>query len=402
MNKKIAYTFLFLTANSLLATNGTNLVGIGPISNSVGGVGIAMSNGVESGLLNPALISSIKGSKFSFAGTIFMPTVSYSGNPMNNEFAESSATLSLIPEVAFVHKVNSKISWGVGMWGVSGMGVKYSSETQNQGTMEMGSSLQIMQFGIPISYSLDNNLKLGFTPIVQYGTMDLNYNVQNQNIGTITAQDINFGFIVGMAYKINSLNFGLVYKSAIDMEYEDVLTTAVKPFERAGVSGISDHFETPSEYGVGFSYNFLGNQEIAFDYKMINWADSKGFKDFNWENQLVYAVGYKLNLEKWILRSGFNYGENPITEQDISTVGAGAINMFNLLATPAIVETHYTFGTTYLYNKNINLNFAYQYVPESEAIFKTAQQMPDGTISMFDITNRHSQQNITIGVSYQY
>ena len=48
-------TFVLLFANTVLATNGTNLIGVGPISRSMGGVGIAAPQDAISAVFsNPA------------------------------------------------------------------------------------------------------------------------------------------------------------------------------------------------------------------------------------------------------------------------------------------------------------------------------------------------------------
>jgi long-chain fatty acid transport protein len=72
---------LFVTALSLtpaLATNGDNLIGIGPISRSMGGVGIAAAQDAISAVFsNPATLAftPTPDTEFDFAGTLFMPKV---------------------------------------------------------------------------------------------------------------------------------------------------------------------------------------------------------------------------------------------------------------------------------------------------------------------------------------
>jgi len=64
-----------LSATSAFATNGDHLIGLGAKARGMGGVGIGMSHGAESALVNPAMITSVKGNEVSFGGTIFMPDV---------------------------------------------------------------------------------------------------------------------------------------------------------------------------------------------------------------------------------------------------------------------------------------------------------------------------------------
>ena len=48
-----------LGATSAYATNGSNLIGVGAKARGMGGVGIGVSHGAESALVNPAMISSV-------------------------------------------------------------------------------------------------------------------------------------------------------------------------------------------------------------------------------------------------------------------------------------------------------------------------------------------------------
>ncbi len=391
------------------ATNGANLIGAGPESCGMGGVGVAFSHGSESALLNPALISEVNGKEFSFAGTLFLPDVSYKGSPQSSEFADSSADLNLIPKVSIAHQVSDQFYWGIGMWGTAGMGVKFDEGTEAQGTMNMGTNLQLMQFAIPLAYKPTNELKLGLTGIAQYGSLDIHYNMptpdgNTMSTGSIMSQDINFGYMLGLAYDISDeLTFGAIYKSAIDMEYQGVLTTATAPFEQMGVTGITDHMETPAEYGVGVSYNFMRDHTVAFDYRTILWGEAEGFKDLNWENQDVYALGYEVNLDTVILRAGYNHGSQPIREAGVNEQGGAALNMFNLLGTPATVEDHYSLGVSYLQSKDLTINLGFSYNPESEVTFKTAQQNPQtGDMMVYDITSKHEQTCLTVGLKYNF
>src|SRR3974390_3674589 len=75
-------TLLFvvlLVPVAALATNGDNLIGVGPISRAMGGVGIAQPQDAISAVFsNPAAMcfgDFCPSSQVDFAGTIFMPTI---------------------------------------------------------------------------------------------------------------------------------------------------------------------------------------------------------------------------------------------------------------------------------------------------------------------------------------
>ncbi|GAB6070884.1 hypothetical protein JCM30760_19810 [Thiomicrorhabdus hydrogeniphila] len=66
-------------ASSAMATNGTNMTGVGAQSSAMGGTGVAAYYGAENVVVNPAMIGKSTGTEFSFGGTLFTPDVSNNG-----------------------------------------------------------------------------------------------------------------------------------------------------------------------------------------------------------------------------------------------------------------------------------------------------------------------------------
>ena len=78
MKNKLLASLLILSCSqsqSVFATNGDTLIGLGAISRSMGGTGIAHFSGAESALKNPALLAKQKGIEVMFGGTFFAPDV---------------------------------------------------------------------------------------------------------------------------------------------------------------------------------------------------------------------------------------------------------------------------------------------------------------------------------------
>lgn len=160
LGKLIALSLI--ASATLHATNGDNLIAVGAKARGMGGTGIAISHGAESGLSNGAMITSVEGTEITFGGTIFMPDIetqiaSPFGLPPQPSFT-SGADINMIPEVSIAHKINENWYIGVGMWGTAGMGVDYSNAAFNpmigqMGNFQMVTNLQLMQFGVPIAYN---------------------------------------------------------------------------------------------------------------------------------------------------------------------------------------------------------------------------------------------------------
>jgi len=401
---------LALGSTSAFATNGSNLIGAGAKARGMGGTDIGISHGAESALANGALITSIEGTEISFGGTLFMPDVSYEANPQLG-YQSSAADMSVIPEVSIATKLTENLYIGVGMWGTAGMGTDYRDSgtdmTNGNGTMNMVTNLQLMQFAVPIAYKI-SGLSLSATPILQYGSLDINYNYAYKSdgsagpgqVGMGVAQDLAFGFNLGAAYEISGFTIGAMYKSQIDMEYKGFDKTVAVFTNGLGYS--NNELSTPAEIGLGVSYQ-MNEHTVAIDYKNIAWSKAKGYEDFEWDDQNVFALGYEYKVEGWAARVGYNYASSPISEQNYTGVNsanlaATTVNMFNLLGFPAVIETHYTIGGTYEFSKQTSLDLAFAYAPEATETYKT---MDDGG-NPYDISVKHSQTSLSAQMNFNF
>ena len=406
-----------MASSLLLATNGDNLIGVGTKSRGMGGAGIAVSHCAESTLSNPALITCTKGTSISFGGTIFMPDMSAKMGQASSH--NSDADMNIIPGVAISHKLNENWYLGIGMWGTAGMGVDYRDAKQtptDSGNMHMVSNLQLMQFAPSIAYST-GTFGVAVTPVIQYGALDINYQgFDGKNIGDGVAQDLGYGVNLGSYYDFsNGVTLGAVYKSKIDMEYKNQLSTATQPFVDFGIfpQAMGNHLEQPAQLGVGIGYE-VDKHTLAFDYKQIKWSDAKGYKDFGWENQDVYALGYQYKEDKWRLRLGYNYAKQPIGEApsgpavipagSYAQAGGNALNLFNLLGFPATSEKHYTLGGGYEFSDNFYVDMAYVYAPKTTTTMKTIVGLnpENGEMYTGDSSVDHSESSLSFQLSYRF
>jgi len=433
LGKVIALSLI--TSAMLHATNGDNLIAVGGKARGMGGTGIAVSHGAESGLANGAMITSVEGTEIDFGGTLFAPEIKTgfgnSGFGQQAQLATSDADLSLIPEVSIASKIDENWYIGIGIWGVAGLGTDYSNaglDRQGQNiNFHMVTNLQLLQFGVPIAYKTEG-LSLAVTPVVQYGNLDINYggnllagvnapsaptpaNFVPVSAGAGIAQDFGYGYNLGVAYDfaaqgINGLTLGATYKSSIEMEYKHQLSSATQPFADLGLFGgqpLSDKLEQPSEFGVGFAY-VEGQHTFAFDYKKIRWSETKGYGDFGWEDQSVYAFGYQFNQDNWALRAGYNYADPAVVEQAGANANpdAAALNFFNLLGFPATAQSHYTIGGTYEFSKQVSLDLAYVYAPTTTETYNIGAFQGFSNYNPDSITTEHREDSVTFQLAFKF
>ena len=394
---KLALTAaLTLGATSAFATNGAALIGMGAEARGMAGTGIGIAHGAESALTNPALITSVEKTEISFGGTLFMPDVSNTQNLGGGDSsADSAADMNVIPEISLATKINDNFYIGIGMWGTGGMGIDYhdaNSATDTQ--FQMVTNLQLMQFGVPLTYTT-NGFSVAVTPILQYGSLDINYVNASGTVGAGVAQDLEFGYNLGLAYQMKGITVGAIYKSRIDMDYKNQLPDAMKGFN---INYDNTKLSTPAEIGIGASYAF-GENTVALDYKQIKWSDAKGYQDFEWDDQDVISIGYEYKTDGWAARVGYNYASSPISEQSQSYVNSagisgGLINTFNLLGFPGIVESHYAVGGSYDLNEQTSVDLAFTYAPEVTDTYKN--------YAGNDITTKHSQTGLSAQLNFNF
>lgn len=408
-------------APAAFATNGTNMTGVGAQSVAMGGTGVAAYYGAENVIVNPAMIGKGAGTEFAFGGTLFKPNVQNNGLGGGADTTSSGDTY-VIPSISLSSRINNNWSFGLGMYGTSGMGVDFGNEkaANKAGLFQAMTSLQIMRIVPTIAYNT-TNAGIGFSPIIQYGALDINYTTPptfgSQRVGAGMASDLGFGFSLGGYYDITKqFTVAAAYTSAIDMKYRDQLSTASSPFVGQTLqSGFADQLEQPAEVKLGAAYT-MGNIMLTGDFKQIRWGEAKGYKDFGWEDQNVIALGLKYSGKGYWVGVGFNKADNPIkkfsgtptamTAQALGSAAEGATkNMFNNIFFPATTESHFSVGGGYDITKNVSLEGAIMYAPEVTSTVDTTMLTSNPatmTINPSTNTTKHSQMAYTIQAKYKF
>ena len=375
-----------LSASVLLATNGDSLIGLGAKSRAMGGVGIATYFGAENTLSNPALISKGEGVEINFGATYFAPNVKANG-------VKSSADKNVIPEVSLYQQINDNWTFGIGMFGSAGMGVDFRGTPS---LMEARTNLLLMKFAPALSYH-NNNFSFGFAPVVQYGSLDIAYN-NGSPVGEGTSDNFGLGFELGATYDITKdLRLGLIYKSKISMTYDHTLSAASVPFSGIFGGTFTDDLDQPAEYGAGLSYNY-GYFNFSVDYKNIKWGSAKGYKDFRWSDQDVYAIGAKYEKNDTWYGIGYNHASNPIANLPGTSAANQALNLFNYLMFPATAENHYSIGAGTKITKNLSLDFDIVYSPKTTV----TTTVFDGTSSGSTFKVDHAETSAAFSMRYNF
>lgn len=380
----LIFSLVVMLAPSANATNGDNLIAVGPISRAMGGAAIAApQDAISAVFANPAAMCFgpyCPASQVDFAGTLFIPSpsakVTYAGQTTS---ADSERKVYAIPAFGLSVPITSKPPFwrfGLSAYGVTGLGVDYKGSSLDGARIPPPgppngaggfplvageyTQLQIMKFSPAIGFQPFEKLSFGAALQVDYSTLDLRQG---------TAQNYGIGAQLGTIYKItDALSFGLSFITPQNITYDDVVDL--------DQDGILDNLglESPWQVGIGLAYQFLNNKLLVEgDVKWLNWSGANGYSDFDWNDQWVFALGAQYKpVPKLALRLGYNYGTNPVDEHN-GWNGAAPVKVqgktmptyyyesFRVIGFPAIVEHHITAGVGYEFSPKFGLQAGYMH-----------------------------------------
>ncbi|ADC89827.1 membrane protein involved in aromatic hydrocarbon degradation [Thermocrinis albus DSM 14484] len=415
MKKVLTLGALLFTAGVSFATNGDNLIGVSPASRGMGGIGVGMPVGpTDSIFRNPAWMSYYKGFNLSFGGILFMPTVKAKSNvtplgPWNPPAeATSQAKFFVVPEVGIVHQINDRLTFGIGAFGVSGMGTDYRNKDPQFSNMH--TTFQFMRVIPALAYKVNDAVAIAAGVDLAYGSLDMGAKMCDQskppncwNAGGGQSQTYGIGFQLGLAYNMGDFLFaGITYQSPISMTYKRV-------FDSNNDGRFEDFKLTqPQELAFGVGIKPMQNLKVGMDVRWINWKNADGYKHFQWKDQWVIAIGGEYRpIPKLALRAGYNYGKSPIRggAKDSSNFKNNIPNFdspfsdfniayFNLVGFPAITEHHITLGLGYEFTKTFSVDLAYKHAFNK----KVRATGANGLV----VEGQNAQDAITVGLNWKF
>ena len=189
----------------VMATNGMNLEGYGPISTGMGGTSFAFDNGSAALMNNPATLG-LNGSDLTLDLALgnLGPNVKATVSTPNGEMeAESSADAFYMPALGIL-KRSGDLTFGLGVFGQGGMGTEFSANSwmadPSMGAntaLESGlvnrSEVSVGRVLLPLTYQVNEKFRVGGSFDVVWASMDLQMamsEAQFQNLANPQAQTI--------------------------------------------------------------------------------------------------------------------------------------------------------------------------------------------------------------------
>lgn len=375
--KQIA-AVLLLTAITVRATDGINLIGVGPVQQGTAGAGVASAKDSTWLILNPAGLTDV-GRQTDASFQYFKPvrTVRSTFNPGAGTQEDDSGFFipALSASLGCCDGDNGYI--GLGLYGTSGMGVDYN-QPRVAGMRDRMTELSIAKLTLTYARSFDNGLSIGAGPVLVLSRLKTDmFNGTSSESGEWDTAG-GGGAVIGLTQRIGDrLKLGGSY----------ITEQFISDFDEYD-SLFNDSLNLPQQLTLGAAVQVLPHLEAALDYQWIGWGELDTFGDqFGWENQHIVKAGLTWEATQALtLRSGISHGNSPIGSEDV----------FANALFPAIMETHAAAGLSYAFSDQLDLHLTYIHAFEEELTDSNSAAEGGGTqISMY-------QNSVTLGLSWAF
>jgi long-chain fatty acid transport protein len=386
------------------ATNGDTMLAVGSQNTALGGTGVANFVGAESAFPNPAMLGKSKGKEVTGGIVLFKPSVTNTGFTATTA-ANSTADTSYIPDISYSDRLSGNLTYGIAMAAAAGMGVNYTDASAQY--VKAKTTLSILKVVPTVAYNEDN-FGLGFSPVIQYGSLAISYDTTAFGGGPHNASHnadshSAIGYTLGAYFNaMPALTLAASYNSSIKMSYGQQLSSAGLGFGQT----FADKLDQPAEMKAGIAYVMADSFTVTADYRLIQWASAAGYKEFGWKDQTVISLGGKYAANDYWVGVGYNNSDDPISVYANGTLtpagnNGGVVNMFNNLMFPAIIKSAYTFGGGYNISKELGVEGSVMIAPEVKKTvdISDAAGAPPGSLSN---TTTHSQKAYSVSLRYKF
>lgn len=389
-NKKLtvglAAGALVAIAPHAAATNGDHMIGLSAIQNGMAGAVVAAPQEATTVLINPAGMAelNIKDVRFDLGVGFFNP-------PRQINSRDSDSNLYMMPTGAVAFRVNDKLTLGMGLGGISGMGVDFPDTMAAPGNQSLVTTKQFFKVSPGFAYRLNDSVSIGATVNLNYQSLALSGFSPAGRFDLPQNQVFGWGVTAGLIWKLNpALQLGAAWSSKQNMSEFEWNTTAGK---------IAMDMDAPRTLTLGLAWRPLPGLLVEGDIKRIWYddvMDTVAFRrpagyagavpaamPFGWSNQTIYALGIQKDIgDKMQVRAGFNYGRSPIGSADVNA------NLGSL----AVVEKHLSLGISRKFSDKVTGSLSYVHAFDNRVKSNVA---PFNSIEL-------KQNLVNMQISYQF
>jgi len=402
----------------------------GTVNRSMGGASTAAPIDAVGALYwNPATISGLKESELGFGSDFLFVDLdlgsSISG--VGSGSTESDSSVTPIPSIGWVHKLNASTTMGMGLGAVAGFSTNFpaslTSPIQAPQTLggfgRVASSAEFLQVTPVLSLQLTDDLAMAFGPVVTLGKLQIdpfffgapdNTNgigpaAGSYPIGMSSRYHFGLGAQAGLYYTgMQDMTLGASIKSTQYMEQFRVQTQDELGFQRF----LKFDLDLPMILSLGAAYHGMENTVLAIDVRYFDYKNTQGFGDagfnaggalkgLNWRNVFSLAIGGRRKLcEKLTVGAGYQYNTSPIRASDTGLNIASPLYQQHTLHT----------GMTIHMTDKVDFSLAYTVIPDAKITGPILTAPAGGgaavAVPNSSVTSSLAAHVISMGVSVRY
>lgn len=337
------------------ATNGDQMLGATATQWGMGGATTAQPQDAATVLTNPAALADLD-----FEEVRYDMGFGFLNPPRKVNGTDSDSNLYLMPAGASAFRIDDRLTFGMGMAGLSGMGVDVPFVAGNN--PQVVTTKQFYKIAPGFGYRVNENLSLGAAFNLNYQSlaMAMNNPAMSLNRQLPQKQVYGYGATFGLTYQATpKLRLGAAYETRQNMD----------AFEWNAFDGRYEMtMDAPPKLSFGAAYSPGAGLLVEMDIKRIWFSEvldqitlttptGSVPLNFGWDDQTVIAIGVQKQLNpKTTVRFGYNYGESPIGPEDVTS------NFGSL----AVTEHHLTLGMTRKFNNRVMGSFSYGHAFNNE------------------------------------
>jgi long-chain fatty acid transport protein len=339
-----------LVTNDANATNGYFGHGYSIKNKGMAGAGVAAPLDAMVPSTNPAGLTEV-GNRFDLGLTVFSPRREYnvSRNPTSGPpffelmegTVESDSEYFFIPNLGYSYQLNNRTAFGIAVYGNGGMNTDYPTMTYyDDSSSSTGVDLMQLFIAPTLATKLSYGHSFGVTPIIaaQFfeakGVQSFELYSSSPSKLSGNGHDSSYGFGMRVGYLgqlTEQISIGLSYQSKIYMDELD---------DYAGLFAEQGDFDIPANWTAGIAVKPIPEVTVALDVQRIYYSNINSIA-----NPLL------MNLVTDGLGTDNGAGDQPIPANEV---------LFNILA-PGVIEQHATFGLTYTFANQSELDFSLMY-----------------------------------------
>ncbi|MCL6692335.1 outer membrane protein transport protein [Pseudomonas sp. R3.Fl] len=412
--------FTCLYSSFACATDAFNLVGAGPVSQGMGGIGAAFDIGSQGMLLNPATLTQMQDGAHLDVG---MDIVSADLEVKNTATGENADSHShgrnngpyIGPELSFVWR-GDRYALGVGAFASDGVGTQFGdssflsrTSTNNLDTgLDSYSRLLVLRIPFSVAYQVNEKLSVGASLDAVWTSVNLGFLLDTSQIGTLAGQqrvsgslmpallsvpELSAGYLetnnhrasgggvdswgvggrLGLTYQLNpQTQLGLAYnfKTHVgDLSGNADLTAVSAVAGNIPLAGKAKlrNFEMPAYLVVGIGHEFSDKLAFAFDYKRVYWSDvmediNVHFKQSGTGDTLDLKVPFNYrDTNVYSLGGQYRYSENWTFRAGVHYAQLASPSGGTLPIIPSTPTTNLTGGFQYAFSPEDAIDFSLAY-----------------------------------------